>query len=82
LLPEKERAARAAPDELLARCGGQDAAGDGSGLFPHVAGVGVGACVPELLCGVVKDAGELGGRRGLAHQRASVTDEQSEELRA
>jgi hypothetical protein len=55
---------------LLRWCGGEDAAGDGSGLFPHVGAVGVGPCVPEFLCGVVKDAGELGGGCGLMTRAA------------
>jgi hypothetical protein len=70
----RKGAACAAPDELFARCGGEDSAGDGSGLFPHLCGVGVGAGIPEFHCGVVDDAGKAGGWRGLAHQRALFFD--------
>lgn len=50
--------------------GCEDAAGDGARLLPHLGRVGEGANLPQVLRGVVEDAGEPGGWRGLAHQRA------------
>ena len=55
---------------IVARTGGQDAAGDGVGLFPHLSRIGEGADVPEVGCGTVEDVGQPGGRERLMDEGA------------
>ena len=68
---------------LLGWCSGEDAAGDGDGLFPHIGGVGVGAGVAQFLRGVMENAqawrpARADGPMGLvpprAHRWASIGD--------
>ena len=37
--------------------GGEDAAGDGAGFFPHLLGVLFGGYIPQIHGGVVEDGG-------------------------
>ena len=48
---------RTLPNRIRHECGagGEDAAGDGAGFFPHLRGVCFGGYVPQVHCGVVED---------------------------
>lgn len=55
---------------LLGWAGGEDAAGDGSCLFPHLRRIRVRAQVPEFHSCMVENPRQARRRRRLAHQRA------------
>ena len=65
-----QRCAGEGAPESSSWAGGKNAAGDGAGLFPHLAFVLLGGYVPQIHGGIVKDSGEARGRRGLAYERA------------